>query len=186
MIEKHERPWLEGAKAAVGETSEQVDPTAPLDSVKGQPEAAELPSGLKPLPAVLQELASILPGLKAALELATARRSNGWPTESMKWPVAWDEPPRHREERIAAADSPCLTCTSERPVMATGNGALGSNPRKGNAADADPLRAWVVGKAYPPTRECRELAAMSEPWQRWPKTWPPRLPLTVRRSLMGG
>ncbi len=32
------------------------------------PEAPELPEGLKPLAAVLQELAHVLPGLKAALE----------------------------------------------------------------------------------------------------------------------
>ena len=65
---KHERPWLEGAKAAVGDTSEQVDPTAPPAPVTVQPEAADRPDGVKPLAAVLQDLAGILPGLKAALE----------------------------------------------------------------------------------------------------------------------
>jgi hypothetical protein len=28
-VKKDERPWLEGAKGAVGDTSRQVDPTAP-------------------------------------------------------------------------------------------------------------------------------------------------------------
>ena len=45
MSQEHERPWLEGAKAAVGETSQQVDPTAPTPAVTTQPEASELPEG---------------------------------------------------------------------------------------------------------------------------------------------
>jgi predicted DNA-binding transcriptional regulator AlpA len=68
MRQEHERPWLEGAKAAVGETSQQVDPTVQAPVVTTQPEAAELPEKSATLANTLAELAAILPGLKAALE----------------------------------------------------------------------------------------------------------------------
>ena len=76
MREKHERPWLQGAKAAVGETSQQVDSTAPSQPTTAsipplrdcQPEAAELPEGVVILADALRELVAILPGLKAALD----------------------------------------------------------------------------------------------------------------------
>jgi predicted DNA-binding transcriptional regulator AlpA len=63
---KHERPWLEGAKAAVGETSQQVDPIAPAPAVTIHPEADEQPEVVT-LAEALRELAAILPGLKAAI-----------------------------------------------------------------------------------------------------------------------
>jgi predicted DNA-binding transcriptional regulator AlpA len=62
MSQEHERPWLDGAKAAVGETSQQVDPIAPTHAVTTQPDASLT------LADALRELAAILPGLKAALE----------------------------------------------------------------------------------------------------------------------
>jgi hypothetical protein len=36
MIQKHERPWLEGAKAAATDTSQKSDPTAPAAATKLQ------------------------------------------------------------------------------------------------------------------------------------------------------
>jgi predicted DNA-binding transcriptional regulator AlpA len=36
MSRKDERPWLAGAKAAVGDASEQVDPTAPAPAATTQ------------------------------------------------------------------------------------------------------------------------------------------------------
>ena len=68
MKEKHERPWLEGAKAAADEASQQLDPTAPTSSSKVQPEAAELPEGVVTLADALRELAATLPVLRVALE----------------------------------------------------------------------------------------------------------------------
>jgi predicted DNA-binding transcriptional regulator AlpA len=46
----------------------QDHPTAPAPAATGPPEDAELPEGVKPLAAVLRELAGILPGLRLALE----------------------------------------------------------------------------------------------------------------------
>jgi hypothetical protein len=74
-MKKHERPWLEGAKGAVGETS-QLNPTAPARPEQApnespfnrQPEAAELPEGATMLAAALQELVAILPRLADALD----------------------------------------------------------------------------------------------------------------------
>jgi hypothetical protein len=68
MTGKHERPWLEGAKAAVGETSQQVDPIAPTPVVTTQPEAAELPEGVVTLADALRELAATLPVLRDVLK----------------------------------------------------------------------------------------------------------------------
>ena len=45
MNQKHERPWLEGTTAAVGDTSEQADPIAPTPVVTTKPEAADHPEG---------------------------------------------------------------------------------------------------------------------------------------------
>jgi predicted DNA-binding transcriptional regulator AlpA len=67
-VHKHERPQLE-ARGVVDDPRED-HPTAPYTAVTVQPEAAgdDLSESTKPLAAVLQELAGILPGLKAALE----------------------------------------------------------------------------------------------------------------------
>jgi hypothetical protein len=65
---KHERPWLGEATAAVGETLQQGDPTAPTPAATSPLEDVALPEDMKLLAAVLQELTVILPGLKAALE----------------------------------------------------------------------------------------------------------------------
>jgi predicted DNA-binding transcriptional regulator AlpA len=68
MRQEHERPWLEGAKAAVGETSQLVDPNAPAPAVTTEPAATELPETRVTLANSLAELVGILPGLKAAIE----------------------------------------------------------------------------------------------------------------------
>jgi predicted DNA-binding transcriptional regulator AlpA len=68
MKQKHERAWLEGAKAAVGETSQQVDPTVQAPAVTTQPGAAELLEKRVTLADTLAKLTAILPGLKAAIE----------------------------------------------------------------------------------------------------------------------
>ena len=67
-MHNHERPQLEAR--GVVDDPRQDHPTAPARAFTSSPEAAdhELPEGVKPLSAVLQELAAILPGLKAAIE----------------------------------------------------------------------------------------------------------------------
>jgi predicted DNA-binding transcriptional regulator AlpA len=68
MSQQHERPWLEGAKAAVGEPSQQVDPTVPAPAAIAQPDADEPPEKRVTLADTLAKLTAILPGLKAAIE----------------------------------------------------------------------------------------------------------------------
>ena len=42
---------------------------------------------MRPLAAVLQELAAILARIEGRPRTKACRRSNGWPTESMNWPT---------------------------------------------------------------------------------------------------
>jgi predicted DNA-binding transcriptional regulator AlpA len=65
-VHKHERPQPEAR--GVVDDPRQDHPTAPCPAVIVHPEAAEPPERVKPLAAVLQELAGILPRLNAALE----------------------------------------------------------------------------------------------------------------------
>lgn len=63
---KHERPWLEGTKAAIGDTTGQVDPTALPAAANVQPEAAELKEGVATM--ALHELAATSPVISDEIE----------------------------------------------------------------------------------------------------------------------
>ena len=133
MSQEHERPWLEGAKAAVGETSQQVDPIAPTPAVTTQPDASELPKGAVTLADALRELAAILPGLKSRHRTPPGGAAGPPNRRGIRLPR--DDSPRHRENG-APVDSLRLTCTSARPP--SGNPklcAIGSIPGRGEAGE---------------------------------------------------
>jgi hypothetical protein len=66
MTNKEQRPWRASAKAVDADT---LSPDSTASGPPSQdPEAAELPPGVRPLARILEELADTLPGLKAALD----------------------------------------------------------------------------------------------------------------------
>jgi predicted DNA-binding transcriptional regulator AlpA len=66
MTNEEQRPWRATAKAVEGDTL-SPDSTAPSPPPQ-DPEAAELPPGVRLLADTLEKLADTLPGLKAALD----------------------------------------------------------------------------------------------------------------------
>jgi hypothetical protein len=66
MTTKEQRPWRASAKAVEGDT---LSPNSNASSPPPQdPEAADLPPGVRTLAEILETLADTLPGLKAALD----------------------------------------------------------------------------------------------------------------------